>query len=38
VLPGAADSDKAGNLLDEALVNEFEAPQSKAKRTLNFSG
>jgi hypothetical protein len=25
-------------LLDEALVNEFEAPQSKTKRTLNFSG
>jgi type VI secretion system secreted protein VgrG len=39
VLPGAADSDKAGNLLDEALLNSLEiVPKRKAKRMLNFSG
>ena len=39
VLPGAADKDKAGNLLDEALLNSLEiAPKRKAKRMLNFSG
>jgi type VI secretion system secreted protein VgrG len=38
VLPGAADRDKAGNLLDEALINALAASKAKPKRTLNFSG
>ena len=38
LLPGAADSDKAGNLLDEALLNQLEQSKKKPKRTLNFSG
>ncbi|MFP6861107.1 hypothetical protein, partial [Pseudomonas sp.] len=38
VLPGAADSDKAGNLLDEALLNQLEQTKKKPKRMLNFSG
>ncbi|MBU3057788.1 hypothetical protein, partial [Pseudomonas indica] len=37
--PGAADADKAGNLLDKALLNQLEPiePQ-KLKRMINFSG
>ena len=41
LLPGKvkpADADKAGNLLDEALLNSLEQTQKKPKRTLNFSG
>ena len=38
VLPGAADSDKAGSLLDEALVGGLLNPKKKVKRTMNFSG
>jgi type VI secretion system secreted protein VgrG len=38
VLPGAADSDKSGNLLDEALLNQLEQSKKKPKRMLNFSG
>ena len=38
VLPGAADSDKAGNLLDEALLNSLAQKKKKPKRMLNFSG
>ncbi len=38
VLPGAADNDKAGSLLDEALINALAAPKAKPKRTFNFSG
>jgi len=38
VLPGAADKDKAGDLLDEALLNRLEPAKPKAKRMLNFSG
>jgi type VI secretion system secreted protein VgrG len=38
VLPGAADSDNAGNLLDEALLNQLEQTKKKPKRMLNFSG
>ncbi|WP_439886812.1 type VI secretion system tip protein TssI/VgrG [Pseudomonas sp. MBLB4123] len=38
VLPGAADSDQAGNLLDEALLNRLEQTKKKPKRMLNFSG
>jgi type VI secretion system secreted protein VgrG len=38
VLPGAADSDKAGNLLDEALVGDLPTPKKKLQRTMNFSG
>ncbi|MGE8495990.1 MAG: type VI secretion system tip protein TssI/VgrG [Pseudomonas sp.] len=37
VLPGAADSDKAGSLLEQALGNAL-TPMAKPKRTLNFSG
>jgi len=37
-LPDTADSDKAGSLLDEALLNSLEQTQKKPKRTLNFSG
>ncbi|WAJ37727.1 type VI secretion system tip protein TssI/VgrG [Pseudomonas sp. GOM7] len=37
VLPDAADSDKAGSLLEQALANEL-MPKAKPKRTLNFSG
>jgi type VI secretion system secreted protein VgrG len=38
VLPGAADSDKAGSLTDEALLNRLEQAKKKPKRMLNFSG
>lgn len=39
VLPGAADRDKAGSLMDQALVNALqEKIKSKPKRMLNFSG
>ena len=41
LLPGkvkAADADKAGSLLDEALLNSLEQTQKKPKRTLHFSG
>jgi type VI secretion system secreted protein VgrG len=38
LLPGAADSDKAGNLLDEALVGDLPTPKKKLQRTMNFSG
>ena len=38
VLPGVADSDKAGNLLDEALVGTTSSKPKKRKRMLNFSG
>ncbi|CAI8719002.1 hypothetical protein EMIT051CA3_120005 [Pseudomonas chlororaphis] len=38
-LPGAADRDKAGSLMDEALVNAVaEQAKRKPKRMLNFSG
>ncbi|MOA69376.1 hypothetical protein D3C78_1975270 [compost metagenome] len=38
VLPGAADGDKAGNLLDDAPLNRLAPGKPKAKRMLNFSG
>ena len=41
LLPGKvkpADADKAGSLLDEALLNSLEQTQKKPKRTLHFSG
>ncbi|MEZ3134046.1 type VI secretion system tip protein TssI/VgrG [Stutzerimonas kunmingensis] len=38
VLPGMADSDKAGSLLEQALPGEPIKPTSKRKRSLNFSG
>jgi type VI secretion system secreted protein VgrG len=39
VLPGAADSDTAGDLLDPALLNQREATNKKpAQQMLNFSG
>ncbi|MBX8488210.1 hypothetical protein, partial [Pseudomonas cichorii] len=39
VLPGAADKDKAGSLMDQALVNKLEEKvKRKPKRMLNFSG
>ncbi|MNY37463.1 hypothetical protein D3C86_1720280 [compost metagenome] len=38
VLPGAADSDKAGNLLEQALVGTTSSTPKKRKRILNFSG
>ncbi|MGE4408407.1 type VI secretion system tip protein TssI/VgrG [Pseudomonas sp.] len=37
-LPGAADSDKAGNLLEQAQPNDPSDPPMLRKRTLNFSG
>ncbi|MGP0170279.1 type VI secretion system tip protein TssI/VgrG [Pseudomonas sp. NCHU5208] len=37
VLPGAADSDKAGSLLEQAFANLLN-PSKKVKRTINFSG
>ncbi|MEL7560774.1 type VI secretion system tip protein TssI/VgrG [Stutzerimonas chloritidismutans] len=37
VLPGVADRDKAGSLLEQALGNAL-TPKTKPKRTLNFSG
>jgi len=37
-LPGAADGDKAGNLLDDARLNRLAPGKPKAKRMLNFSG
>ncbi len=39
VLPGAADKDKAGSLMDQALLNASEEKiKRKPKRMLNFSG
>ncbi len=38
VLPGAADKDKAGNLLEQAQPGEVLNPPRKPKRSLNFSG
>ena len=38
VLPGAADSDKAGSLLEQAQPGELIKKSSKRKRALNFSG
>nr|WP_256573093.1 DUF2345 domain-containing protein [Pseudomonas sp. CC6-YY-74] len=38
VLPGAADSDKAGNLLDQAQAGALLNTPNKRKRMLNFSG
>ena len=38
VLPGAADSDKAGDVLEQAQGNELISPPAKRKRMLNFSG
>ncbi|WP_166221878.1 type VI secretion system tip protein VgrG [Pseudomonas atagonensis] len=39
VLPGAADKDKAGSLMDQALLNASEEQvKRKPKRMLNFSG
>jgi len=36
VLPGAADSDKAGSLLDEALVGGLLNPNNKVKITMDL--
>ena len=38
VLPGMADKDQAGNLLDQGLTNSTASTQKKRKRMLNFSG
>ncbi len=38
VLPGAADKDKAGNLLEQAQPGEVPNSPRKPKRSLNFSG
>jgi type VI secretion system secreted protein VgrG len=38
VLPGMADSDKAGSLLEQAMPAEADSLLSKRKRSLNFSG
>ncbi|OCX90964.1 MAG: type IV secretion protein Rhs [Pseudomonas sp. CO183] len=38
VLPGMADSDKAGSLLEQAMPGEADSLLSKRKRSLNFSG
>ena len=38
VLPGVADSDKAGSLLEQALPGEAGSLLRKRKRSLNFSG
>ncbi|MDM8348537.1 type VI secretion system tip protein TssI/VgrG [Pseudomonas sp. sp1636] len=38
VLPGAADSDKPGNLLDQAQAGALLNTPNKRKRMLNFSG
>jgi len=38
VLPGVADSDKAGSLLEQAMPGEPASLHSKRKRSLNFSG
>ncbi len=38
VLPGVADSDKAGSLLEQALPGEADSLLRKRKRSLNFSG
>ena len=38
VLPGVADSDKAGSLLEQALPSEADSLLRKRKRSLNFSG
>ncbi|MBW8455659.1 MAG: type VI secretion system tip protein VgrG [Pseudomonas sp.] len=38
VLPGVADSDKAGSLLEQALPAEADSLLRKRKRSLNFSG
>ena len=38
VLPGMADSDKAGSLLEQAMPGKADSMLSKRKRSLNFSG
>jgi len=38
VLPGMADNDKAGSLLEQAMPGETDSLLSKRKRSLNFSG
>ena len=38
VLPGVADSNQAGNLLEQAQPGEMAKPISKRKRSLSFSG
>ncbi len=38
VLPGVADSDKVGSLLEQAMPGEPASLHSKRKRSLNFSG
>ncbi len=38
VLPGVADSDKAGSLLEQAMPGKADSMLSKRKRSLNFSG
>ncbi len=38
MLPGMADSDKAGSLLEQAMPGEADSLLSKRKRSLNFSG
>jgi type VI secretion system secreted protein VgrG len=38
VLPGMADSDKAGDVLEQAQGNELLSAPTKRKRMLNFSG
>ncbi|MEZ3186501.1 type VI secretion system tip protein VgrG [Pseudomonas sp. LM13] len=38
LLPGVADSDKAGSLLEQAMPGEPASLHSKRKRSLNFSG
>ena len=38
VLPGATDSDKAGDVLEQAQGNELLSTPTKRKRMLNFSG
>ncbi len=38
VLPGVADSDKAGSLLEQAMPGEADSLLRKRKRSLNFSG
>ncbi len=38
VLPGMADSDKAGSLLEQAMPGKADSLLSKRKRSLNFSG
>ncbi|VEF13903.1 type VI secretion system tip protein TssI/VgrG [Stutzerimonas stutzeri] len=38
VLPGVADSDKAGSLLEQAMPGKADSVLRKRKRSLNFSG